>query len=209
MTARKTILIHGATSAEVEASLHEGLTARDLLLVERVWAEHRVRIMAELLQRSVARSVWPESLHWDWGNKAHDIALLSVSAVGIVCDGEWQGLLLTKTAPYVARCGQDRGKPLVYVDYIESAPWNWSLAALAPLQPRFKGVGSVLLREAVQQSFREEFHGRVGLHSLPQAEMFYEHCGMTRVGKDRQKQNLTYFEFTQQQASLFLNGGNT
>jgi hypothetical protein len=67
--------------------------------------------------------------------------------------------------------------------------------------------GTLLIREAVLQSCREGFHGRVGLHALPQAEPFYEHCGMTRFGPHSNKQNLSYFEFNREQALRFRDGG--
>jgi hypothetical protein len=37
--------------------------------------------------------------------------------------------------------------------------------------------------------------GRVGLHSLPQAEDFYSRCGMTRIGPDPSDNDLVYFEY--------------
>jgi hypothetical protein len=37
--------------------------------------------------------------------------------------------------------------------------------------------------------------GRVGLHSLRQAEDFYARCGMTRIGPDPNYYDLTYFEY--------------
>lgn len=61
----------------------------------------------------------------------------------------------------------------IYVDYLESAPWNLK-NGVEP--PRFLGVGTVLLIEAVRMSADAGFEGRVGLHSLPQAEAFYRKC---------------------------------
>ena len=47
--------------------------------------------------------------------------------------------------------------------------------------------------------------GRVGLHSLPQAEGFYKtRCKMTDFGKDSGYFDLTYFEYTGQQATEWL-----
>jgi hypothetical protein len=43
--------------------------------------------------------------------------------------------------------------------------------------------------------------GRVGLHSLPQAEAFYKgRCRMSEFGVDPSYFHLTYFEYTGQQA---------
>jgi hypothetical protein len=111
---------------------------------------------------------------------------------------------LTKTATAVARLAPDRGKPLVYLDFIEVAPWNWVIPEIGR-GGRFRAVGSTLFWRAVKQSEEEGFHGRVGLHALPQAESFYEqHCGMTPVERDPSKQNLLYFELTREQAKRHL-----
>ena len=205
MSTRPVKLIRKSTGALITGQLHAGLRVQDLVLVERSWASERARLMAELLRLGVAHDQWPESLHWDWSRKADELQLLLASGAGIFCDNEWQGAMLTKTVGYSSLVdGPDRGKPVVYVDFVESAPWNWDLKAIAKI-PRFKGIGSLLIREAIEQSFREGFHGRVGLHALPQAEAFYGSvCGMTRFDADQNKQGLVYFEFTRQQASEFL-----
>jgi hypothetical protein len=112
-----------------------------------------------------------------------------------------QGLVMVATAGRVAKLPPDAGKPLVYVDYLESAPWN-----VKPLVdvPVFAGIGMVLMRAAVQLSIEEGFHGRIGLHSLKQAEDFYrDKCGMRFWGNDAGYQNLPYYEMTRKLAADF------
>jgi hypothetical protein len=70
--------------------------------------------------------------------------------------------------------------------------------------PRFIGVGTVLIAEAVRLSVEMGLGGRVGLHSLPQAEAFYTRCGMTKVGPDPHYYDLTCFEYTGRQATDWL-----
>jgi hypothetical protein len=53
-------------------------------------------------------------------------------------------------------------------------------------------------------SEEEGFKGRIGLHSLPQADEFYRLRGMTDLGTDQTNQNLRYFEMTAEQARAFL-----
>ncbi len=85
------------------------------------------------------------------------------------------------------------GEAVVYVDYIEAAPWNLRAAAHPP---HFLGAGTALIIEAVRLSKEWGLNGRVGLHSLPQAEPFYQHrCGMRRVGSDPNYYDLAYFEY--------------
>jgi hypothetical protein len=99
-------------------------------------------------------------------------------------------------------------KPLVYVDYLETAPWNRPSPFPGPM---VAGVGSVLIAAAINRSIDEEFEGRIGLHSLPQSEEFYrDKCGMTDLGPDDSYQRLRYFEATSEQAeqmALLLSGG--
>lgn len=64
-------------------------------------------------------------------------------------------------------------------------------------QPRYLGVGTVLIAEAIRLSAEMQLQGAIGLHSLPQAERFYaERCRMTRVAQDPDYFDLAYFEFT-------------
>jgi hypothetical protein len=116
-----------------------------------------------------------------------------------------QGLMMVKTAGCAARLPPDGGQPLVYVDYLEVAPWN--LRALTNT-PRFGGIGVRLIEAAVRLSRDEGFHGRVGLHSLPQAEAFYrDTCRMVCLGADASYENLPYYELTREKAAAFLSGG--
>lgn len=129
---------------------------------------------------------------------------------GVVFDKKWQGVMMTKTEPYKSRLGADKGKPLLYVDFLEIAPWNWTIKEIG-WKGQYRLVGSVLLWRAVQQSMDEGFHGRVGLHALPQSEGFYtrEPFGMTPIGRDSNKQDLLYFEITRERAQEMLQTGET
>lgn len=91
----------------------------------------------------------------------------------------------------------------MYLDYLEVAPWNRPEFGAAP---RLRGVGSALITAAVALSDEEGFKGRLGLHSLPQADAFYRKIGMTDLGQDPAYQNLRYFEMTVEQARAFLEG---
>ncbi len=93
------------------------------------------------------------------------------------------------------------GRPLVYLDYLEVAPWNRPELGITP---RLRGTGSALVTAAIALSDEEGFKGRIGLHSLPQADSFYRKIGMTDLGHDPAYQNLRYFEMTAEQAHAFL-----
>lgn len=56
-------------------------------------------------------------------------------------------------------------------------------------------------------SVDEGNRGRIGLHLLPQADIFYrEKCGMTDLGPDTsyRPRPLRYFDMTEAQAAAFM-----
>ena len=188
----------------VDADLLGGMSPDDFLLVANDWASERSLVLQELLKAGVPREKWPQSIHWDWRQKGSDLNLLEATGFGVTFDQHWQGAMLTKTASHTARLDPDKNKPLVYIDFLEIAPWNWPIPEInRPGQ--FRQVGSALFWKAVKQSEQEGFKGRVGLHALPQAELFYEKAwGMTRLVRDDSKENLLYMELSGQQARQLL-----
>ncbi|WFU26773.1 GNAT family N-acetyltransferase [Bradyrhizobium sp. CB1717] len=157
--------------------------------------------LQELVRKGVPFDQWPQSWHWDWSKKTARVqGLLAFRGFSIVAQGKTQGLAqvdLTKAA----REANQRGKPLVYLEYLEVAPWNRPDLGNAP---RLRGVGTALITAAVALSEDEGFKGRLGLHSLPQADNFYRKIGMTDLGQDAAYQNLRYFEMTSEQARAFF-----
>jgi hypothetical protein len=97
---------------------------------------------------------------------------------------------------------------LLYVDYLEVAPWNYRIPqnrnVAAVREPRFKGVGALLLGEAIRMSVGATAGGHVGLRERMQAEHFYLHCGMTRIGPDPNYYDLVYFEYADGVAAASL-----
>lgn len=190
-----------------QASLQFDLRAYELLLIEKQWAPARLQVTEELAKRGVPPDQWPQSSHWNWANKSGALLDLEACAFGLICDVQWQAAMLTKASSHFARNIEDLGKPLVYVEFLETAPWNWKVPRLATTR-RYRRLGEILMRTAVEQSIGEGFHGRLGLHALSQAEGFYAgKCGMTVMERDPAKQDLRYFEFSREQAARFLAGG--
>ena len=132
--------------------------------------------------------------------------MLAYPGFSIVCDGLTQGMMIVDTVKKRCRLDSQKGQHLVYVKFVETAPWNRG-ELFDP--PRYRGIGSILIRAAVTLSEDSEFHGRIGLHSLPQANGFYANtCGMTDVGADPNYQGLRYFEMTPEQAQAFVAKGD-
>jgi hypothetical protein len=159
--------------------------------IEAKWSEAREQLAIEGLAPA-------EHSHWDWRNKVDSVEASFHMLIAIECNSEPQGVMAVQRLP---RAGRLSTESVVYVDYLESAPWNLKGSNS---QPRYAGVGTVLIADAVRLSREMALGGRIGLHSLPQAEAFYTRCGMTRVGRDREYFDLSYFEFTNQQAISWL-----
>lgn len=128
---------------------------------------------------------------WNWAMKKR----LSVindrfEAYAVQYEGLTQGLLWLETQWH--RSWRRHQQRLVYIEALASAPWN-----RRELQetPYIKGVGSALLLYARQRSLELGYQGRVGLHSLPLVETFYQRQNMANYGKDPEKENLRYFEY--------------
>ncbi len=179
----------------------DGVPAAAVAEAEREWKAVRERAGFE--GERLPGSAGLQHSHWDWDRKHRSTkGLLAYRMLGIECNGQMQGLMLLKMAGCNARLPEQAGKDLVYVDYIEAAPWNLKSVVA---QPRFGLVGVVLIAAAIQSSKENGFKGRIGLHSLGQAEAFYrDKCRMTELGGDPEKQDLVYFEMNAAQADKFV-----
>jgi hypothetical protein len=206
MSTVSTQVINGLTGETVEATLHTELTPTQILMVEQDWGPARLNAIVDLLSTGTRWEDLPEHSHWNWSNKLREYDQLSCRFMGIEVDGRMQSLVRVRTAGYVARLEPDRGKPLIYVEFLESAPWN---ARPFTPNPQFKGTGLRLIEAAVRLSVEEEFHGRIGLHTLPQSEQFYvQICGMVAIGIDSDHESLLYCEMSREGAERLLSGGS-
>lgn len=200
--ASRIYLLDVATGEPVEADLLDVIEEAHLADWRTKWQPALFGVLQDLARKGVPQAQWPQSWHWNWQEKTAKVTgLLAFKGFSVVALGETQGLAqvdLTKSA----RVPGEAGKPLVYIDYLEAAPWNRPELGVPA---RLRGVGSALITAAAALSLEEGFKGRIGLHSLPQADTFYrDRCGMTDLGPDAGYQNLRYFEFTPGQAGAFL-----
>jgi hypothetical protein len=205
MSAIPVQIVDRQTRALVDATLHTEIAPTKLIDIEAIWGPVRIAAVQQQLAAGTHPSQIPQHWHWNWAAKSANLQFLAYRCLGIECQGQMQGLVMVKTAGCFARLSPDVGKPLVYIDYLETAPWNLSALSSAP---RFGGIGSQLMEVAIRLSMDEGFHGRVGLHSLPQSEAFYRDiCRMVGLEVDASYQDLPYYEFTREKAAEFLSGG--
>lgn len=196
MEESKVWLRSGETGLPVEASLFDEITDEHLRMWDDTW-------LREMRMFSAGRQPGekPEDSHWDWRRKARGRrSLLGYHPFSLVCSGDLQGLLVCSDLASARLHGQF-GRPMAYVDFVATAPWNRPEMSNPT---RFRGCGRALILSAIEVSRSSGGRGRIGLHSLPAAEKFYEKkCGMTRLGPDAAHQGLTYFEMTETQADAF------
>ncbi len=211
MGERVTKLREHASGLDVPAVLHDLLTLDDLFTAEEQWCTHRIAVLRELASagRHDASEGWPGSIHWSWATKAA-LCLPSrlnefgdVRLFGIDVAGQWQALLFGLNDDHVTRLGTV-GRPLVYVEFVEVAPWNWDIALLEKVG-RYRSAGTQLMKLAVRWSYALGYKGRLGLHALPQAKAFYRaRCRMRSFGPDANYDDMTYFELSEANAHVLV-----
>jgi hypothetical protein len=211
VTVSPVFLLNVATGEPEAAELLDAITEKQLADWEGEWVPELLGALQRPHRAGVARAQWPQSRHWDWRRKAATLqGMLAYPGFSIVCGGVTQGMMLVDTTTKRCRIESQAGKNLIYVCFVENAPWN-RRELFDP--PRYRGIGSILIGTAVELSKEQEFKGRIGLHSLPQANAFYANtCGMTDLGSDSDPdyQGLRYFEMTPEQAAAFIaKGGKT
>ena len=190
----------------IDAELHDDLTLDAFFEAEEAWAGERVRVLRECVKGSVPATDIPQSIHWNWALKTLKLRTLSLGSLGshrllgIKAESRWQGLLLGCCLGYASRIHSER-RDIVYVDFVETAPWNWNVTPIGRTS-LYRGCGLQLFELAVRWSDSLGFKGRVGLHSLSQSEVFYsDRCHMTDLGPDsKDKPPMRYFEISEKAA---------
>lgn len=195
-----------AASCLVSAELVDGVDANDVARAVSSWMPLIETRKQELIDQGVPRDMWPQHLHWNWQVKVTRYSGLAFRTIGIEYRGDIQGLMLIGNVGHDCRIPIQVGKPLIYIHFLSTAPWN---DRNFTAQPLYGAVGKILVAAAIQMSIDNSFKGRIGLHSLPQAKSYYDECGMTNRGPDPLPgaENLCYFEMTPEQAQAFMTRG--
>jgi hypothetical protein len=132
----------------------------------------------------------PDHSHWRWAWKLTEYSEGKLG-FAIEHEGKPQALMVVQTSK-LARLSSQIGEPLLYIDYLATAPWNDFSLTPTPL---YRACGTALWQAAIEYSQKQGWQGRLGLHSLPQAEGYYRKLGiLTDLGIDDQYDNLRYFE---------------
>ena len=199
----KVPLLRSSAGKPVEAEICRTTIAQSISDWNDYWFPKNLEYMQLVKDKNKDLAKWPQSIHWNWESKLRRVEGSShLESFSIICEGKTQALIiLDKSRRSVLSCQKD--KFLVYIDYIETAPWNrYNYSGFKPI---YRGCGILLIRQAVEFSFENFYDGRIGLHSLPQSEKYYvDKIGMTDLGVDTSYQNLRYYEMTPEQSNNFL-----
>lgn len=181
-----------------------------LLRAEEQWRGWMEGVAAINASRGLGMQLPFTYAHWPWGYIAvraskslreEVYAVTHTTDAGTRKERVWvEGMMHLSTYEHPCVAESHKGKPGIYLDLIATAPWNLP-GALTP--PRFKFVGAILMRQAIDVSRDLGFKGRIGLHSLDDAAAFYRKVGMVSLGRDPKKQDLEYFELEEAAAEAF------
>jgi hypothetical protein len=147
----------------VDADLLEDVSQEELAKAEESW---QILRREARLTRPMKGARLDESVDWNWAVKRSLVSPKSVRVFGILHEGKIQGLMMLGVTPVPVRSGKGKmGEQALYVEYLESAPWN--LAEYVGAQVRYATIGTMLLRCAMSASKDMGCAGRLALHSLP------------------------------------------
>jgi hypothetical protein len=188
----------------VDAVFIDGVTEFEARSTDEVWRPALEGLLNRAAELNVPAELWPEHAHWTWESKIRASAPAS-HFYGIECEGQMQGLLALREDRF-SRIAASIKAPIVCIDYVATAPWNYGVfLARIGLTARFRGCGRIFVAAAISRSRELGYNGRVGLHSLVEAEPFYRDvCGLTDMGIDAKYEGLRYFEMTPKRAGDFI-----
>jgi len=210
------LLLNLHTGEFEEAHIHHNVLEQHVNDVEKSWKPILQSHLAVLKEKHKygtesydheklyidAGNLMIQDANWDWQKKyKHLSATIGYSGCSLICDGNIQGLgYFDISEKYKSRIITEKPPALVYVEFISSAPWNRRQIS----NQKYGGIGVALITHAINISISEGMDGRIGLHSLPQAEDFYRNtCKMKDFGIDEDKR-MRYFEMTQEQAAEWI-----
>jgi len=196
-------ILDGTTHEPVDAFLFDEVTEAHFLQAQDLWRPMLLRARDHFKGSGNAAAV-PEHWGWNWADKIPQLRIIGFTFYAIECRGQLQGLMKVDAVAHRCQLPEQKGKELIYIAYLEAAPWNVKTVAESLGDPTaFQGIGTQLVTAAVDLSRKEGFKGRVGLHSLRQTEGFYQRIGMTAGARDSSYENLLWYELTPASARRF------
>lgn len=186
-------LLEAQTQNTVEASLLP-MTRQHVSQARRVWM-NGFQSRQKLFLCDDDFMVWNRGIMSDSASDTGD----SPYGYVVICENEVQGVVVFDERLQPSR--RRPGTQLLYLRYIATAPWN---RRNGPIAPRFRHVGRILIAQAVRESIMLGCPGRIGLHSFPDAEEFYENLRFDKPDSDIPYRGMSYFELRPSAAYMLL-----
>jgi hypothetical protein len=157
-----------------------------------------LKLIKEVLQEDIML----EDYHWNWSKKAFFYNTPGYDWFFLKTSDGIQGVCLT----FHPQKSIFQNTDIFYIKYLSSAPWNRKSSLH---ERKYKGVGNEILKQ-VQYYFLQKHYYNYGfsLHSLPQAQSFYEHIGMVNLPEYNDSNGLFFYEISKENAISFLEGKN-
>ena len=128
------------------------------------WVPEMFRLVGRIFDRGGEIREHIDSPKWNWSAKVSDMRLTdSQMGCSLVSQGETQAMMIVDINKK-CKLPQQQNGDLVYIEYIQTAPWN--NRRLNDNFVRFAGCGSILFHKAIRLSRAMSMGGRIGLHSL-------------------------------------------
>jgi len=143
-----------------------------------------------------------EDYKWSWSKKAVFYNTSEYNWFFLRTSDGVQGVCLT----YHPRKSVFQSVNIFYIKYLSSAPWNRN-SSLHDRQ--YKGIGTEILKQ-VQFYFIKKHHYNHGfcLHSIPQAQDYYEKLGMVNIPEQNDEDGLFFYEISKENAISFMETNN-
>ncbi|MDR9836407.1 hypothetical protein [Herbaspirillum huttiense] len=125
---------------------------------------------------------------WNWLDKAIHLNHDEYVWIFLVAEEKVQAASII----YHPKTSRFDGEKIFYIDYLATANWN---RPRPNFSKQFSTLGTKLIAFSIDYAMNTlGYRPGFSLHSLPDAESFYSKLGMTAFEKDREKENLMYFE---------------
>ena len=137
LAARKTKLLSGDKTNQVDAVIETDLPSNVLAELETQWSEGREAGKSRLECAGSSRQC--QHSHWKWNchQKMFGVANKQFRLLGVRMGTEWQGAMAI-----CCKSQTTHTLPALYVEYIETAPWNYK-PFVQPNSPRYHHLEAI------------------------------------------------------------------
>ena len=201
----ETGIIKDNLGKEFQYQIVEGWDIIHAKLCDANWGQFNLKIIESIVatakdeaeEKELLDKSQLEDMHWSWFKKHQVYYDNQYNWCFFLVDGVPQGACLIYH-PKKSINGQDS---IFYIEYVASAPWNRPNLLD---QPRFKGIGTKLLKSISKYSSANHCLNRgFSLLALPKAEGYYQKIGM-RHFQVRDEKPMKYFEMFSDEHQIFM-----